>query len=269
MMKKMIKFFIYTFFLSSVNTFAQIGINTLTPQATLDIVEPNPTNPSNTSGVIVPRVTTLNTTNAKEVGLLVFFNSPDVAQRGFYWWNGTAWRPFISINKVRDNKTITFASTESNFKEGEMTKLPETDIRTLKFATFNSNVPANFQIDASGNFVVKKTGYYHIQAASFMKKSFTANSNRRDQLDMKIYVNGKDASLDKADNYNLEGTKGFPAGIVTISINAAGVMKLNANDYLTMKIVRSYRDITPDTDITIIPEPNTLSNITLRYLGDF
>ena len=86
---------------------------------------------------------------------------------------------------------------------------------------------------------------------------------------MKIYVNGKDASLDKADNYNLEGTKGFPAGIVTISINAAGVMKLNGNDYLTMKIVRSYRDITPDTDITIIPEPNTLSNITLRYLGDF
>lgn len=266
-MHKFIKFYISFFILLSINNFGQVGINTSSPQATLDVVEPNPTNPSNTSGVIVPRVTSLNTANAKEVGLLVFFNSPDVTQRAFYWWNGTAWRPFISINKIKNNKTITYVAAETNFAEGAMGQAATTDTRTLRFSSFNSNEPTNFQIDASGNFVVKKAGYYHIQAASFIKKN--TDTSRRDQLDMKIYVNGVEASVTNAENFNIEGSKNFPTGIATIAINAAGVLKLNVNDYLTMKIIRSYRDITPDDAVSIIPEPTTVSNLTLRYMGNF
>ncbi|HCR75633.1 MAG TPA: hypothetical protein DIW37_04350, partial [Chryseobacterium sp.] len=70
-------------------------------------------------------------------------------------------------------------------------------------------------------------------------------------------------------NFDLEGTKSFPIGLYSIAINATGVLKLNANDRLSMKIIRTYRDTDQTGNLVIIPDQNTKSNVTLRYMGNF
>lgn len=250
------------------NSIAQVGINNSSPQSTLDITASSQSNPSNSSGVIIPRVNSLNTTDAKEKGLLVFLNSSSLADRGFYWWDGVQWNPFLSNSKITGNKSITYVSAKSTFKEGNMTQDASTNNRTLDFESIKTNDSGNFEINSSGELIVKKAGYYHVQAASFLKKN-SGNADKRDQLDMKIHVNGVDAAVDNSVNFNIEGTKGFPVGLYSITINASGVLKLDANDRLSMKIIRTYRDTDPAGSIVIIPDPNAKSNITLRYLGDF
>ncbi|UUV20489.1 hypothetical protein [Paenimyroides aestuarii] len=269
-MKKSVLILIATMFAHTNLSFAQIGINKNTPQATLDIVAANQANPSNTSGIIIPRVSVLNTTDTKEKGLLVFLNVADSTQRGFYWWDGVQWNPFLSLSNVTNNKSITYVSTKSTFKEGNMTEDVATNDRTLEFDEINTNDTPSFELNAAGELVVKKSGYFHVQAASFIRKNSGTTQNKRDQLDMKIYVNGVDASIDNSANFNIEGTKAYPIGFFTIAINAAGVLKLDANDRLSMKIIRSYRDAQDDpAGHIIIPDPNAKSNITLRFMGDF
>lgn len=247
---------------------AQVGVNNSSPQSTLDITASSQSNPSNSSGVIIPRVNSLNTTDTKEKGLLVFLNSSGFADRGFYWWDGVQWNPFLSNSKITGNKSITYVSTKSTFKEGNMTEDASTNNRTIEFESIKTNDSGNFEINSSGELVVKKAGYYHVQAVSLIKKN-SGHPDKRDQLDMKIYVNEMDAAVDNPENFNFEGTKGFPVGLYSISIIASGVLKLDANDRLSMKIIRSYRDTNPAGSIVIIPDPNAKSNITLRYLGDF
>ena len=249
------------------NSMAQVGINNSSPQSTLDITVSSQSNPSNSSGVIIPRVNSLNTTDTKEKGLLVFLNSSGFADRGFYWWDGVQWNPFLSNSKITGNKSITYVSTKSTFKEGNMTQLASTNNRTIDFESIKTNDSGNFEINSSGELIVKKAGYYHVQAASFILKN--TSTNRRDQLDMKIFVNGNNASNSNSENFNLEGSKSYPTGISTIAINVAGLVKLDVNDRIAMKIVRSYRDTDPNDPVSIIPDPNTKSNLTLRYLGNF
>ena len=247
---------------------AQIGIKQGNPQSTLDIAVNDINNPSNNSGIIVPRVTSLNTTGTKEKGLLVFYNSAVSKQRGFYWWNGTNWIPFLSINKLSSNKRITYVSAANIFKEGSMNSHGSTSERTLDFETIQSNEPGNFEINSNGQLVIKKKGYYYLQAASFISKA-AGNQTRRDQLDMKIYVNDADASANNPENFDIEGSNSFPVKFTTISINAAATVKLDVNDKLSMKIIRTYNDGGTDTNTTIVPDTSARSNITLNFLGDF
>lgn len=250
------------------NCIAQVGVNNSSPQSTLDITASSQSNPSNSSGVIIPRVNSLNTTDTKEKGLLVFLNSSGFADRGFYWWDGVQWNPFLSNSKITGNKSITYVSTKSNFEEGIMTQDPSTNNRTIEFESIKTNDSGNFEINSSGELVVKKAGYYHVQAASFIMKN-SGHPDKRDQLDMKIYVNGMDATLYNPENFNIEGTNSFPVGFNSITINASGVLKLDEDARLSMKIIRTYRDTNPEGPIVIIPDPDAKSNITLRYMGDF
>ncbi|MDM1071459.1 hypothetical protein HX001_03005 [Empedobacter brevis] len=246
---------------------AQVGINSLQPLSTLDVRANDQVNPSNVSGIIIPKVTSLNTTEVKEIGLLVFLNSSTLSDRGFYWWDGMKWNPFISTSKITNNKTITYVTAENSFAEGEMNQNASTDTRTLKFSGIKTNDIENFSINTNGELLIKKAGYYYVQAASFILKN--TSTSRRDQLDMKIFVNGNNASNSNAENFNLEGSKSYPTGIATIAINVAGLVKLSVNDRISMKVVRSYRDTDPNDAVSIIPDPNTKSNLTLRYLGNF
>ncbi|RXM40900.1 hypothetical protein BOQ62_03420 [Chryseobacterium sp. CH21] len=76
-------------------TFAQVGINTSSPESTLDIRAKNHLGTvSSTDGVLVPRVNDL-TVNGSVNGQLVYLvsNTGSFTQ-GFYYWNGTAWTGF-------------------------------------------------------------------------------------------------------------------------------------------------------------------------------
>ena len=85
-------------------SFAQVGINTTTPNAQLDIRSNNQTTPSNTDGILIPKVDTFPATNpgANQQGMLIYLTtvatfSSVSKQPGFYYWDGT-WKPVSKEN---------------------------------------------------------------------------------------------------------------------------------------------------------------------------
>lgn len=111
------RFFLFVLFiLTSVTTSAQVGLNTITPQAALDIV-------SDDSGVLLPRVdlTSLSVeapvvnpdpaiTNLED-GTLVWNTGAILQPAGYYYWQGGLWNQIIDSNKqVHFGKLIIDAS---------------------------------------------------------------------------------------------------------------------------------------------------------------
>jgi hypothetical protein len=94
-MKKLILHF-FLFFSTCI--FAQVGINTTTPNAQLDIRSSNQVAPTSTDGMLIPKVDTFPATNPSidQQGMLVYLTS-DVGsnQPGFYYWDNvtTSWIP--------------------------------------------------------------------------------------------------------------------------------------------------------------------------------
>lgn len=70
-MKK--NYFLFLLFLGMQSILAQVGINTTTPNALLEIKSSDQTVPSNTDGILIPKVDVFPTTNptASQQGMLV------------------------------------------------------------------------------------------------------------------------------------------------------------------------------------------------------
>lgn len=86
--------FSFGFFLFSA-MFGQVGINTTTPNAMLDIRSSNQATPANTDGVLLPLIDEFPTTNpgANQDGMLVFVSGNGTSARGLYYWDnsGSSW----------------------------------------------------------------------------------------------------------------------------------------------------------------------------------
>jgi hypothetical protein len=108
-------------------SYAQVGIGTTNPEATLEIKASTPSNPSNTDGILVPRVDTFPTTNptASQNGMLVFLTTalPNFPV-GFYYWDNSStnwmrmdtgenyWK--LSGNSGTHNGTDFIGTTDAN-----------------------------------------------------------------------------------------------------------------------------------------------------------
>lgn len=84
---------------------AQVGIGTTSPNAILDIRSSNQTNPANTDGILIPKISSFPVTNptAAQNGMLVFLTTTSgLNQPGFYYWNNatTTW---IGINSTANS----------------------------------------------------------------------------------------------------------------------------------------------------------------------
>ena len=93
-MKK--KLFLAASVLFGTTVFAQVGINTTTPNAQLDIRATSATAPSNTDGLLIPKIDVFPTTNptAAQQGMLVYLTTTvGTNTPGFYYWNNptTSW----------------------------------------------------------------------------------------------------------------------------------------------------------------------------------
>jgi len=87
--------------LLSSNIFSQVGIGTTDPQSSLDIRSSNQATPSNSDGLLIPKVDQFPTTNptTQQDGMLVQLTTtvgPNLP--GFYYWNNptTTWLPLAS-----------------------------------------------------------------------------------------------------------------------------------------------------------------------------
>ncbi len=85
---------IFLFFFISTLTYAQVGINNTNPKASLDITATNQANPSNTDGLLIPRIDDFSATNptAAQQGMLVYLTTTSGTNApGYYYWdNGSA-----------------------------------------------------------------------------------------------------------------------------------------------------------------------------------
>jgi hypothetical protein len=94
------KLILIFFFLITINHLnAQVGINTTSPKASLDIVTSNSATPTNTDGLLIPRVSNFPVTipTADQNGMLIFLTSTIGSNYpGFYYWNNSqsSWRIF-------------------------------------------------------------------------------------------------------------------------------------------------------------------------------
>lgn len=107
----MIKKFFYTFTLISAFSFAQVGINTEDPKATLHINGNNSNNPDASTGIIIPRVTN-NPSSGNEKGQLIF----NITDNKFYFWDGSQWAP-ISSSSGGVTNTIINSSLNGKFAD--------------------------------------------------------------------------------------------------------------------------------------------------------
>lgn len=86
------KFVLAVFLLMGSLAIAQVGIGNTNPQSSLDISASNVATPSNTDGILIPRIDNFPATDpgAAQDGMMVFATGNGTPSEGFYYWdNGT------------------------------------------------------------------------------------------------------------------------------------------------------------------------------------
>lgn len=108
---------------------AQVGINTSSPNAQLDIVANSPDSPLITDGILIPRIQKfpLDPPTKDQHGLLVFLNIATSTQKsGFYFWNNTVlkWEPISGISSENFYKPTTSIApnniTDAMYRNGNI-----------------------------------------------------------------------------------------------------------------------------------------------------
>ena len=96
-MKKIV---IITLLLTPFVLSAQVGIGTTNPQASLDISSSNIATPSNTDGILIPRMDEFPATDPAlaQDGMMVFVTGGGTPSKGFYYWDHTAMSWVAIIN---------------------------------------------------------------------------------------------------------------------------------------------------------------------------
>lgn len=97
-MKKILLFLsLYCF---AIEGFSQVGINTTSPDAQLQIKSSNQANPANTDGILIPKIDAFPVTNptAAQQGMMVYLTTISAGKSpGFYYWDNTGvpqWKGF-------------------------------------------------------------------------------------------------------------------------------------------------------------------------------
>ena len=73
-------------------TYAQVGIGNINPKATLDITATNKVTPTNTDGILIPRIDAFPITppGADQQSMMVYLTTTSGSNTpGFYYWNNT------------------------------------------------------------------------------------------------------------------------------------------------------------------------------------
>lgn len=147
--------FLFLLFVSY-STNAQVGINTTTPHAQLEITSSNQANPTNNDGILIPKVDIFPATNptALQQGMMVYLTTTSGANSpGFYYWDnmGTpSWRTvggsstsagsFVHyIGELFQGGIIVAVWKESGAEHGLIASL--TDIGKAAVGPFQFNIP--------------------------------------------------------------------------------------------------------------------------------
>lgn len=91
---------------------AQVGVGTTDPKASLDIASSSLTNPTNTDGLLIPKINNFPSSNPgpDQDGMMVYITGNGAPAKGFYYWDhgSTSWVSVLgsrSINDLVDGKS--------------------------------------------------------------------------------------------------------------------------------------------------------------------
>lgn len=161
-------------------SFAQVGLNTTSPEATLDIRGKNHLGTvSSTDGVLVPRVNTLSvngTINGQLVYLIVDSGS---LKKGFHYWNGIAW---TAITKDATNDAW----------------VDDTADTSVKLGTLSDGSTAR---PTGTEFIINDAGRTSIGGADFTAKLTVNSTNTESVLKLKNLSNSGTKTVTSI-NYN-------------------------------------------------------------------
>lgn len=152
---------------------AQVGINTTTPKAQLEIKSSNEATPANTDGLIIPKMATFPAVNptADQQGMLVYLTTTSGSNLpGFYYWNNpiSAWVPVGNNNNTGWNINGNALTNPANHYVGT-TDNTDLVLRTNKVEQFRIKNDGRIEI---GN---KGTNPTYVGATSLSKKLFIAS----------------------------------------------------------------------------------------------
>ena len=251
--------------------YSQVGVNTKSPSTTLHINPVDINLPKSNEGLIIPRVKSLNINATKPTGLLVFLDSNDNEERGFWYWDKNQWNPFISKNMLSEDRSALVFNSKTNFDEGSYT-ITSTNTRTITFQTNGliPNIGNHAYVNSSnGKIVIQDTGKYDISGIVTLNV-IADNRYRRDSYEFNIRVNGV--------NSTVRSSYGFPSSGTTFnltnSIALGGVLSLNAGDVIDIYVNRY--NLGNDVTGAVVGATNTmltsvvpnLTNLTLRYIAN-
>ncbi|MFN8275627.1 MAG: tail fiber domain-containing protein [Flavobacteriaceae bacterium] len=147
---------------STVSLLAQVGINTTTPNAQLEIKSSNEAAPANTDGLIIPKVNAFSAINptAAQQGMMVYLTTTSGSNApGFYYWdnNTSTW---LSVGNSNSGWALTGNSgtTSLNFlgtTDNKDLVFKRNNIKSGTIESFNASIGVNSllsNVSGSSNF---------------------------------------------------------------------------------------------------------------------
>jgi hypothetical protein len=288
------KLFLLTMVSLSAQFFAQVGVNTTTPTATLDITAKEPTGTFNTvDGVLVPRVDRQRAQSMTSIptSTMIYVNSiatgtatgttVNVDAIGFYYFDGTAWVKMATGNGVNiynadgslagvrnvnlNGNNLGFTGT-GNVGVGIATPTAKLEIASgtagtsgLKFSNINSTTAATANasalgIDATGNVVVQSAAPL---ATAF--KSFEINPSQDVAANSLVRIGTLEF------RYPTSTCTGTGTYVQVRSISGANNIGVAHGMYTTMQGAAEFRWSSP---ITIPPTFTDLSSFPMNCIED-
>ncbi len=197
----------------AIDGFSQVGINTTSPDAQLHIKSSNQAAPSNTDGVLIPKIDAFPATNptAAQQGMMVYLTTISAGKApGFYYWDNTGTPQWKGIGGNSGWELLGNAGTDDSINF-----IGTTDFAPLRFRVINENAG---KIDGNGSGSVffgfksgQNDGLYNSNAA-FGNLSLFTNTSGQENV----------AIGDTAMYFNQSGSNNMAVGRSTLKANTTG-----------------------------------------------
>ena len=172
----------------SIWVFSQVGINTETPQAMLDVKASNENDPSITDGILIPRVDRLKSLRSGEElpenGMLVFLRG-----NGFYYHQDGQWISLTSEIAPTNSMTVSITNQDvsGSYILRSQANLDIQQSFPIEMGNILNVFGENINADLTGNFLsVEESGTYTIDWEYHL--SFFNNSNPTNDYSAETYL---------------------------------------------------------------------------------
>lgn len=200
--------------------YAQVGINTKNPAATLHIEPSSSASPTGKDGIIVPKVQNLPSVNPSRLGQFIFLENNATLADGFYYWDGSSWVSFPeSIDRNTDNTIYSF---DGQGYTGTALS------RNINFSRYIKASTDGFTLN-NNTITVGKGGLYLISFTGNSKKPSGAEEHAN--FTFSVLVNGVQASSVQ--------TSMAAESTASVSTAFSFLRRLNVGDNLTATVTKS------------------------------